>query len=414
MTGGEDPPEEAELSSAAPVALALTPREVAVEERPPKKICQGLGSISSASSERHVWADLTDSLLHLIIALCSSVHDFLGVAITCRAWRAAVSSSPSIYNFTFPPLYVKTSVHNAHRSNRLSYYKWKFCDPAKTNFSLCCSAPQNTQYYVRYLGCSYGYLILSCGKQCLLVDVYTSTMVKPPKFRCRYHRQIHYGFLMAPLSSPNSGLLLFSRKSVLQWQVGANSWTEHPLGAEHIRQIVSFKGQMFAMDSHQKLNTISLAPHPHMREVPVVCAGLCNRPWLVVCGDMLLMVFIMVILQLSNPPQKKFFFRVVRLDLSAKPAKWVNVEKLENWALFVSTDTKSQTFSCMSPERWGGKSNCIYVPSKSEDPNEPWIAVELGRSMCGKTHPLSYILESKDIHLENFCVLPSLFYGVSQ
>ena len=145
------------------------------------------------------------------------------------------------------------------------------------------------------MGCSYGYLLFTCGEQCLLVDVYTGSMVKPPKFQCSDHCQIHYGILMAPLSSPNSSLLLFSRKSVFQWQVGANYWTEHPLVAECIRQIVSFKGQMFAMNSHQKLNIISLAPQLDMQELPVVwgedmVAGLCKRSWLVVCGDMLLVV----------------------------------------------------------------------------------------------------------------------------
>ncbi|CAM0947483.1 unnamed protein product [Alopecurus aequalis] len=240
-------------------------------------------------------------------------------------------------------------------------------------------------------------------------------MVKTPKIQCRDDYQIHYAILMAPLSAPNSSLLLFSRESVFQWQVGANTWIEHSLVAEHFCQIVCFKGQMFAIDSHQKLNIISLAPQLGIQEVPVVwgeviVAGLHKRPWLVVCGDMLLMADIA-----SNNSHKKFCFHVFRLDLSAKPAKWVKVEKLENWALFVNADRRSQTFSCMSPERWGGKSNCIYVPSKSEDPNEPWMAVELGQSMCSRTHPLSYILASIDLVLENFWVLPSLLYGgVSQ
>ena len=343
---------------------------------------------------------------------------------TCHAWRAAVSSFPSIYSFTLPPLYVKTGVHYAHRHlgdyslhNPLSNYKWQFRDPAKTNLSLCCSAPRNTPYYVGYLGCSYGYSILSGGEQCFLVDVYTGTMVKPPKFQFG-NSHFHYGILMAPLSSPNSSLLLFSRKSMFQWQVGANSWTEHPHITKHICQIVSFKGQMFAMDSHQKLNIISLAPQLGIQEVPAVwgedtVARLRKRPWLVVCGDMLLMVDIAVFVHQpygGRLKRKKFRFHVFRLDLSAKPAKWVKVEKLDNWALFVSTDRRSQTFSCMSPERWGGKSNCIYVPSESED----WVAVELRQSMNRRADPASYILASKDRHLQNFWVLPSLVYGVRQ
>jgi hypothetical protein len=301
--------------------------------------------------------------------------------------------------------------------NPLSNFKWQFRDPAKTNLSFCCSAPRNTPYYVCYLGCSYGYFILSCGEQCLLVDVYTSTMVKPPKLHYSYGTQIYYGILMAPLSSPNSSLLLFSRKIIFQWQVGANSWTEHPIVAEYIHQTISFKGQMFAMDSLQKLNTISLTPQLGMQEVEVLwgedkVAGLCKNPWLVVCGDMLLMVDISVFVN-KGYVDKRFCFQVFRLDLSAKPAKWVKVEKLENWALFVSIDRKSPTFSCMSPERWGGKSNCIYIPSVSEDSDEPWIGVELGQSYL-RTHPVSYIFTGKKRHQENLWVLPSLVYSAHQ
>jgi hypothetical protein len=176
---------------------------------------------------------------------------------------------------------------------------------------------------------------------------------------------------------------------------------------------------MFAMDSFQQLNIISLAPHLGMQEVAVLwgedmVAGLRKNPWLVVCGDILLMVDISVLVEKSDSSRKKFCFHVFRLDLSAKPAKWMKVEKLDNWALFVSIDRRSNTFSCMSPERWGGKSNCIYVPSKSEDSHETWIAVELGQSMYSRNHPLEYILSKQKRHLENFWVLPSLVYGVSQ
>jgi hypothetical protein len=51
------------------------------------------------------------------------------------------------------------------------------------------------------------------------------------------------------------------------------------------------------------------------------------------------------------------------------------MEKLENLALFVSLDRRIPTFSCVNPERWGGKSNYIYIPGASKDSNEPWMAV---------------------------------------
>ena len=90
------------------------------------------------------------------------------------------------------------------------------------------------------------------------------------------------------------------------------------------------------------------------------------------------------------------------------------MEKLENWALFVSLDRRSPTFSCMNPERWGGKSNCIYVPSASKDSDEPWIAVELGQAVYSTTRSDSYILGGRSDQLESLWVLPSLVYGVGQ
>ena len=67
-----------------------------------------------------------------------------------------------------------------------------------------------------------------------------------------------------------------------------------------------------------------------------------------------------------------------RLDLSSQPAKWVKVEKLENWAIFISTDERSQPLCCANPERWGGRSNCIYF--YFHDSND-CITFELGKPL---------------------------------
>ncbi|KAI4973726.1 hypothetical protein ZWY2020_041507 [Hordeum vulgare] len=157
------------------------------------------------------------------------------------------------------------------------------------------------------------------------------------------------------------------------------------------------------MDSLLKLNTISLAPQFGMSEVPVVwgdhmAAGLLKNPWLVVCGDMLLKVDLSI-------HGCKFCFQAYRLDLSVKPTKWAELKKLENWALFVSLDRRSSTFCCLNPERWGGKSNCIYVPSRSKDSDKPWIEVELGKLMSKRSHPISDILGPRSKQLESW-VLP--------
>ena len=82
-------------------------REVTIVGSPYKNNCPTSGSTSSLLSGPHVFEDLLDSLLHEIIALFNSFHDFLAFIVTCRSWRAAVSSFPSMYTFSFPPLLLK-------------------------------------------------------------------------------------------------------------------------------------------------------------------------------------------------------------------------------------------------------------------------------------------------------------------
>ncbi|EEC79857.1 hypothetical protein OsI_21340 [Oryza sativa Indica Group] len=233
-----------------------------------------------------------------------------------------------------------------HSSVSTSSTIWQLGDPSKRTLSLRGSAPQNTPNRMRYLGCSYGYLIFSYYENCLLVDMYTGA--KAP-----YH---------------------------------------------------------------------ALAPQLSMQEVGVVWGeemfvGVHFKPWLVISGDMLLMLDLSVGIHHSYGFPGTF--QVFRLDFSAQTAKWMKMEKLENSALFVSLDRRNPTFSCTNPERWGGKSNCIYVAKPSEDSDEPWTAVELGQPIPGATHcvPYSHPLLRTEGHcsqLEYLWVLPSFINGVDQ
>jgi hypothetical protein len=91
--------------------------------------------------------------------------------------------------------------------------------------------------------------------------------------------------------------------------------------------------------------------------------GLCNAPWLVVwvCGDMLLLVHFSVIIDPSCGFSGTFY--VFRLDFQVEPAKWVKVDGVRDNGFFVSIDRRNPTFSCLGPEKWGEKRNCIYIPS---------------------------------------------------
>ncbi|KAK1682463.1 hypothetical protein QYE76_043311 [Lolium multiflorum] len=408
--------------SSALADATLTSSEVTIVGSPSKNTCHASGSTSLLSSEPHGFADLLDSLLHEIIDLFTSFHDFLAFIGTCRAWRAAVSSFPSAYTFSFPPVHLKPDGPYVppHTGNikpmLLSNCKWQLSEPSKKNLSLFCSVPQNTPDNMYYLGCSCGYLIFSYREHCILVNVFTGTKVKPPKLppNNELGEFCGIGILTAALSSPNSRLLLCSRTSMFEWQVGTNSWSEHALALERerITQILLFNGDIVVFDSLLRLHTIRLAPQFSMQEVAIKWSFLPFDPMLVVCGDKLLMVHLLRSSDKLNGSYR--FFKVFHLDFSVRPAKWVKMEKLDNQALFVSLDTRTPTFSCMSPERWGGKSNCIYVAKLFEDPDETWTAVELGQPvyydaghaiLYSSTFPHDYSL------LCSLWVLPSSVYG---
>jgi hypothetical protein len=220
---------------------------------------------------------------------------------------------------------------------------------------------------------------------------------------------------------------------MFEWQVGTNSWSEHPLDIEHERiyQVVSFKDHILVVDALMRLHTIHLTPRFSIKEVAVTWRSLRTFPlttWLVVCGDMLLMVDFTIASIPSVGSSLSFgrsngairFFEVFRLDFSVKPAKWVQMEKLENHALFLSLDRRNPAFSCVNPERWGGKSNCVYVARLFDDANQEdtWTALEVGQSvphhrivetmMYGITFPLDYS------QIGSLWLFPSLVYGATQ
>jgi hypothetical protein len=172
---------------------------------------------------------------------------------------------------------------------------------------------------------------------------------------------------------------------------------------------------MFARDQLDRLHTIRLAPQLSIHEVEIDWTEYCRedivvRSSVMVCGD----VFLMVDLSMSID-RPTVFFRVFRLDFSIVPPKRVKVENLGNHAIFVSFDQRSLAFCCMDPERWGGRSNCIYVATQSKN-DKPWTVVELGQAVSSRNwRPVVYpdanpygIPDRPD----NLWVFPSLIYNV--
>ncbi|XP_047044234.1 uncharacterized protein LOC124648529 [Lolium rigidum] len=353
--------------------------------------------------------ELPDELLHLIISLLCFFRDLLAFAATCHSWRAAFSSYPSKSTFcsVCPPLLVKLvpSAQAPHDDRKLR--TCKVIDPANENTTLHCQIPQEALdnsacYHACY---SYGQLICYRREYFCIVDVFTSAEVSSPPLPLSSndcHKFFYCAILTAPLASRNSHLLISTRLFLYDWLVGSDSWSELSL-SERLHQIVHHDSQFIAMDSQSSLYTLQLAPRLSLqklitKQLDNLTASAYSPPWIVVCGDMLVMV------------KNKHAFR---LDMSAKPAEWVEV-KLGNWALFESGDVRSPVFSCINPERWGGWSSRLYH-AHSPHPlilpwHSPWIVLKLGSYHV----PRQYSYKKWFRALQAIWVYPSMFCADGQ
>ncbi|XBI34321.1 hypothetical protein VPH35_120143 [Triticum aestivum] len=163
------------------------------------------------------------------------------------------------------------------------------------------------------------------------------------------------------------------------------------------------------MDSDRRLFKVHLTPQIRIQELPVLESSMISRQhlsdaWLVACGDMLLLVgFHRYIVTTART------FEVFRFDVSTEPALWLRVEKLENWAIFISKDKRSQALSCMNPEKWGGRSNCICC---YDCKSKCWITLGLGkpRQENGSNFsPNVFVFMDCESILQPMWVVPSMF-----
>ena len=365
----------ADLSNLSPFELFMFCREFAIMQSP-SKLCVASGSTQRAASGLQGWEDLPDGPLHSILALSGSFRDLLAFAATCRSWHAAFSSYPSKSTFCakFPPLLIQFNARVQapdlpSNNGRHELRTCKVIDPTNKNMALRCQIPEEIYRKMHFAGTSYGQLICCRGGYCLVVDVFSGAEVSPPPlpFNGDFKREFYFsGTLTAPLTSPNSHLLVSTETSLFDWPVGSDSWSELQLSDARIEQIVEFNGQFIAMDDCYKIYTLQLSPQLGLQEITTEWVGdltpsSYSKPWLVVCGDMLLMVTCFMTM---SPSSSSLVCIPHRLDMSTNPQKWVEVNQLDNWALFVGGDVRSRPFSCMSPERWGGRSKWLYYASR--------------------------------------------------
>jgi len=220
------------------------------------------------------WADLPEGLLHSIVPLLSSFIELLSFASTCRSWRAAFASYPSKSTFCtlLPPLLVQPhiSVCAPNLPSRSDDgHKLGTCqvlDPANMKSTLGCQVPEETFEKLCFAGSSYGQLICGCGRNCLIMDVFTGAKVLSPQLPFTDNTYFYCGILPAPLASPNSHLLVCTVSKqdgqcfLLDWLIGSDCWSKLQLNNSHIEQIVEFNGQFIAIDNHYKLHNLSFAP----------------------------------------------------------------------------------------------------------------------------------------------------------
>ncbi|XBI76847.1 hypothetical protein VPH35_070037 [Triticum aestivum] len=252
-------------------------------------------------------------------------------------------------------------------------------------------------------------LFFSSNKSCVVFDVFTGFTASSPQLPFSVGAEFIYGALTAPLASAISCLIIEDGSTNLFWHVGSHSWVAHSLYHGPIKQVVVFKGQVFGMDSDRRLFKVHLAPQIRIQELPVLESKMISRQhlsdaWLVACGDMLLLVgFHRYVVTPART------FEVFRLDVSTEPALWLKVEKLENWAIFISKDKRSQALSCMNPEKWGGRSNCIYC---YDCKSKRWITLGLGKPPQGDGSNFSqnvFVFMDCESILQPMWVVPSMF-----
>ena len=158
-------------------------------------------------------------------------------------------------------------------------------DPASQHSRLCCQIPLvNLSRYPRsppgsfcFLGASYGHLIFSRNRSCLVVDAFTGVNFSPPQIPGDESTEVYYGALTTPLASPNPHLLVTNGSHNYFWRVGSHSWLRACPCDGMVKQIVTFKGQVFGMDSVGMLFVMHLVPRNHVRMMGVSWGGISTR-----------------------------------------------------------------------------------------------------------------------------------------
>ncbi|KAL6606503.1 hypothetical protein ACP70R_042156 [Stipagrostis hirtigluma subsp. patula] len=405
-------------------------------------------------SELQGWADLPEVLLHSVLPLLASFRDLLAFAATCPSWRAAYCAYPSKSAFTTlcPPLLLRPHPKNLQplpfnrnlfesrdptnllslngrrrgsqvpadspydlmvkfRKSLKAQIPHSFNDIA-TGISIprrfprlgkaTLSSTSSSSFF--FIGASFGHLILSSDNSCVIVDAFTGAKLSSPPLPGSRHSELNlYGALTAPPASHNSHLVVSSTDpcSTFFWSVNTSKPWSEPTGSRRkiaLRHIVAFKGEVFGMDSYHRLFRVQLTPEVSVHKIQLVTReGTLSKQrlavsWLVPCGDALLLIGV----------GSHGAIDAYRLEMSTELAKLVKVDRLDNCAIFISNDERSQPLSCMNPEKWGGRSNVVYTPAP-EKRQPRWLVSKLGQQL-----PINVEVRCEDF-LQPAWAVPSIF-----
>lgn len=112
---------------------------------------------------------------------------------------------------------------------------------------------------------------------------------------------------------------------------------EHPLkNGFCILQTVVFKGKIVTLGFFGRLFVINLSPSLSIQQVEVVFEDRFRG----LRHTLLLIKLMEVEGRIGSEVFQFNAFKLESVDAITKPARWVRVDRLDNWAIFVSTDTR--------------------------------------------------------------------------
>ncbi|KAF3339820.1 F-box-like protein [Carex littledalei] len=316
------------------------------------------------------WSDLPDGPLHTILTCLCSLVDFISFSSVCRSWRA-VASSVSTASL-FPPLLLCPTFFRFSILSSLS-----LLDPASPSFSSSLSRNSNKFASIVFHSYSHGHLLRFSQNRIIILNPFTGDELFSPLLPQNRNFFPYFPLLTSPLSSPDSGLLLLTSDTLFHWHINSPSWSIHnpkfkPSGRTTFATV---QEKVYALDSLDTLFVLDVSPQLHLR---LAVDGLGDwafifQRFLVVCDGQLLLLLLV-------PTDELIYaqLEVYRLDSSVNGTRWVKQQTLGNWAIFVGYDCRVPGLAVENPERWGGRSNCVYFATEYGDGAWPWTVIKLG------------------------------------